>query len=105
MITLVDEEKETFRISPQGGQVMQNFFKQFILDQTDLEFFKRYNNGVEANYLKYYRMDKSDEKDPLTKKLRVALGHIKDFLYYLDSLKAFSPHIKDLWDLIQDALK
>ena len=105
MIILVDKEKETFRISPQGGQVMQKFFKQFILDQTDLQFFSRYNNGVEANYLKYYRDDKSDEKDPITKKLRVALGHIKDFLYYLDSLKAFSPQIKDLWDLIQDALK
>jgi len=105
MITVVDKEKETIRISPQGGQVIQKLFKQFILDETDLEFFSRYNNGVEANYLKYYRDDKSGEQDPTTKKLRVALTNIKEFLKYFDSIRSFSPHIKDLYELIGDFFK
>ena len=100
MITMVDKEKEIIRITPQGGQVIQKLFKQFILDKTDLEFFSRYNNGVEANYLKYYRDDKSGEKDPTTKKLKVALQNIKEFLIYFDSIRSFSPHIHDLYQLI-----
>jgi len=100
MITMVDKEKEIIRITPQGGQVIQKLFKQFILDETDLAFFSRYNNGVEANYIKYYRRDKSEEKDPTLKKLRVALLNINDFLIYLDTLRKFSPYIHDLYQLI-----
>ncbi len=100
LITMVDKEKEIIRITPQGGQVIQKLFKQFILDKTDLEFFSRYNNGVEANFLKYYRDDKSEEKDPTTKKLKVALQNIKEFLIYLDSIRKFSPHIHDLYELV-----
>ena len=105
MITMVDKEKEIIRITPQGGQVIQKLFKQFILDKTDLEFFSRYNNGVEANYLKYYRDDKSGEKDPTTKKLKVALQNIKEFLIYFDSIRKFSPHIHDLYELIGGLFK
>lgn len=100
VITMVDKEKETIRITPNGGQVIQKLFKQFILDKTDLEFFSRYNNGIEANYLKYYRDDKSEEQDLTTKKLRVALTNIKEFLTYFDSIRSFSPHIRDLYELI-----
>ena len=32
VITMVDSEKETLRITPQGGQVIQKLFKQFIFD-------------------------------------------------------------------------
>ena len=100
MITMIDKEKEIMRITPQGGQVIQKLFKQFILDKTDLEFFSRYNNGVEANYLKHIRDDESGEQDPTNKKLKVALKNIKDFLIYFDSIRSFSPHIHDLYGLI-----
>ena len=105
MITVVDKEKETLRITPQGGQIIQKLFNQFILDKIDLDFFIRYNNGVEANYLKYYRDDKTDERDSTSKKLRVALKNIKEFLLYLDAIRTFSPGLKDLYDLISEFLK
>ena len=102
MITTVDKEKETVRITPQGGQVIQKLFKQLILDKTDLDFFSRYNNGVEANYLKQYRDDNyiSEKQDPTSKKLRVAQKNIKEFLIYFDKIRSFSPHIQDLYELI-----
>jgi len=105
MITMVDKEKETIRITPQGGQVIQKLFQQLILDKTDLEFFSRYNNGVEANYLKYIRDDQSGEQDPTTKKLKVALKNIKEFLIYFDKIRSFSPHIHDLYELIGTLFK
>ncbi len=102
MITTVDKEKETLRITPQGGQVIQKLFKQLILDKTDLDFFIRYNNGVEANYLKQYRDDNyiSEKQDPTTKKLRIALKNIKEFLIYFDKIRSFSPQIHDLYEII-----
>ncbi len=105
MITMIDKEKEIIRITSQGGQVIQKLFKQLILDKTDLDFFSRYNNGVEANYLKYYNRDRSEEKDPTTKKLKVALQNIKEFLIYFDSIRKFSPHIHDLYELIGGLFK
>lgn len=100
LITVVDSEKETIRITPLGGQTIQKLFNQLILDRTDLDFFIRYNNGVEANYLKHIRDDESNESDPTTKKLKVALSNITDFLSYLDSIRKFSPHVHDLYVLV-----
>jgi len=105
MITIVDKEKETIRITPQGGQVIQKLFKQLILDKTDLEFFSRYNNGVEANYLKQIRDDQSGEQDPTTKKLKVALKNIKEFLIYFDKIRSFSPYVHDLYEIIGQYFK
>ena len=105
LITIVDNEKGIVRITPQGGQAIQKLFQQIILDQTDLEFFRRYNNGVEANYVKIYQRETSDEKDSTTKKLRAALKNIKEFLMYLDSIRKFSPHIKDLFEIVSDLIK
>lgn len=101
LIIETNKEKEIYRITAKGGQVVTKLLNQFVIDEIDYKFFLRYINNVSANYPKQYQREFLDEKDTFTRKLKTALNNIHDFYEYMKMMKNF-PYVHDLFDILSN---